>query len=89
MPGRGVVQRKKMEEEVAGGSMPFLSLDAALRYLRYEIDYEGWEEDTPLWTLLRRVFDPHTPLADAHFEVVGGELYIFLNGKQFVRVATA
>ena len=38
--------------------------------------------------VLRRVFDPHTPLEDAHFEIVSGELYIFLNGKQFARVKT-
>ena len=45
---------RRMKEEVAGGSMPFLSLDAALRYLRHEIDYEGWEEDAPFWTLLQK-----------------------------------
>ena len=39
-------------------------------------------------SVYRKVFDPHMPLADAHFEVVGGELYIFLNEKQFVRVKT-
>ena len=39
-------------------------------------------------SVYRKVFDPHMPSADAHFEVVGGELYIFFNGKQFVRVKT-
>ena len=45
---------RRMEEEVAGGSMLFLSFDAALRYLRYKMEYEAWEEDAPYWTMLQK-----------------------------------
>ncbi len=43
-----------MEEDTAGASVPFLSLDAALGYLRAEMQEEGWGGDSTCWTVLEK-----------------------------------
>ncbi len=43
-----------MEEGMPGGSVPFFSFDAALRYVRNEMEEEEWADDTLCWTKLEK-----------------------------------
>ncbi len=43
-----------LEDNGSKGSVPFLSVDAALRYLRDEIRDEEWEDEAACWTVLEK-----------------------------------
>ncbi len=46
------LEEETMEEGMPGGSVPLLSFDAALRYVRNEMAEEEWTDDTLCWTKL-------------------------------------
>ena len=48
------LDKERMEEERSNGSIPFLSLEAALRYIRDEMAEEAWTEGTLCWTVLEK-----------------------------------
>lgn len=48
------LEEETMEEGMPGGSVPLLSFDAALRYVRNEMAEEEWTDDTLCWTKLEK-----------------------------------
>ena len=43
-----------LEDNVSRLSVPLLSLDAALRYVRDEMQEENWDDNTECWTMLEK-----------------------------------
>ena len=62
------------DENMAGGT-PFLSLDAALHYLRNQIQTEEWDEESLCWTVLEKWI----PLSDGTF--ANPYTYYLINDK--------
>ena len=72
------------EDNEGRRSVPLLSLDAALRYIRDEMEEEKWEDDTECWTILEK-WGPGQNGETEHlytYYLIGDEIVFFEKKKR-------